>query len=320
MKKLIYICLLLPFAFCGFSCSKSEKSDFVFEPEVPLGDPFILLYEGTYYAYGTNADNGIEVYTSDDLLYWSKSNKLALISEDSWGGRWFWAPEVYYMQEKKKFYMYYSANEHICVATSDSPLGPFVQDPKVPMLESESAIDNSLFIDDDGKAYLYFVRFNSVSGSGVWSAQLGNDLKTMDQGTLKQHISVSQEWERVWGLVNEGPFVIKHNNLYYMTYSANSYESQRYGIGLATASSPEGPWTKYTGNPILQLPADLVGVGHNALFHDKDGKLKIVFHAHHSKDSIHPRAMYIADVTWTTDALPVMKISSDIIRPKIKRK
>lgn len=318
MKKLIYICLLLLFSLYSFSCSKSEKSDFIFEPAVPLGDPFILLYEGTYYAYGTNAENGIEVYTSDDLRYWSKSNALALKGEDSWGGRWFWAPEIYYIKDKKKFYMYYSANEHICVATSDSPLGPFVQEPKTPMLANEKAIDNSLFIDNDGTAYLYFVRFNN--GSAVWSAKLAADLKTIDGNTLKQHISVSQEWEKVWGLVNEGPFVIKHNNLYYMTYSANSYESQRYGIGLAIASSPTGPWTKYAGNPILQLPVDLVGVGHNALFWDKDGKLKIVFHAHHSKDSIHPRAMYIADVTWTTDAVPLMKISPEIIRPKIKRK
>jgi len=186
------------------------------------------------------------------------------------------------------------------------------------MLASEKAIDNSLFIDNDGTAYLYFVRFNN--GSAVWSAQLDADLKTINSSSLKQHLVVSQEWEKVWGLVNEGPFVIKHNNLYYMTYSANSYESQRYGIGLATASSPTGPWTKYAGNPILQLPADLVGVGHNALFLDKNGKLKIVFHAHHSKDSIHPRAMYIADVSWTIDAVPLMKISTEIIRPKIKRK
>ena len=63
------------------------------------------------------------------------------------------APEVYYVNNK--FYMYYSAEEHICVAVSDSPLGPFRQAVQKPMLEDEKAIDNSLFLDDDGKAYLF---------------------------------------------------------------------------------------------------------------------------------------------------------------------
>jgi hypothetical protein len=62
-----------------------------------------------------------------------------------------------------------------------------------------------------------------------------------------------------------------------------------------------------------------VGVGHSAMFTDKAGKLKIVFHAHHNKDSIHPRAMYISDVSFTNDAVPIMKISEDILRPKLAR-
>ncbi len=70
------------------------------EKLVPLGDPFIMLYQGTYYAYGTNAANGIQVYTSNDLKEWSQESNLALKSEDSWGGKWFWAPEVYYIKEK----------------------------------------------------------------------------------------------------------------------------------------------------------------------------------------------------------------------------
>lgn len=314
MKKLSYFLFLMLLSFIG--CAKTEKSDFEFKNPVPLGDPFIMLHEGKYYAYGTKAENGIEVYTSDDLKEWTKESSLALKSEDSWGGRWFWAPEVYYIKEKNKFFMYYSANEHICVATSDSPLGPFVQEKKEPMLPDEKAIDNSLFIDSDGKPYLYFDRFND--GLNIWVAGLQDDLQTIDLASMKPCIHVSQDWETVWPRVNEGAFVVKHKDLYYLTYSGNSYESQSYGVGFATSKSVNGPWTKYDKNPILQMPEDLVGVGHSAMFKDKDGKLRIVFHAHHSKDSIHPRAMYIAEVTFTNDAMPVMKITGDIIRPKLK--
>ena len=315
MKQLSFICLFALLALSG--CVKSEKNEFEFANPVPLGDPFILLHEETYYAYGTNADDGIQVYTSADLEEWELAEGLALQSKDSWGDRWFWAPEVYYIAEKNTFFMYYSADEHICVATSDSPLGPFVQEEKRPMLEGEKAIDNSLFIDEDGTPYLYLDRFND--GLNIWVGKLEDDLITLDTTEWVPSIHVSQEWETVWPRVNEGPYVLKHQDTYYMTYSANSYESPHYGIGFATASSPLGPWTKYEQNPILQMPGDLVGVGHSAMFEDKDGNLKIVFHAHHNKDSIHPRAMHIADVSFSDSNPAVMQIAEEVFTPTLKR-
>ncbi|MDR3059755.1 MAG: glycoside hydrolase family 43 protein [Prevotella sp.] len=314
MKKLHYLVLLFISVFV-LSCSSSEKSDFEYSTSVPLADPFIMLHDDVYYAYGTNSDNGIEVYTSDDLKVWKKEPQLALNKKDSWADRWFWAPEVYYIKEKNKFFMYYSADEHICVATGDSPLGPFVQSVQKPMLEDEKCIDNTLFIDDDGKPYMYFDRFND--GLNIWVAELESDLETIKKETLTKCINVSQPWEEIWPRVNEGAFITKHKGLYYLTYSANSYESPFYGIGYATSSSPLGPWTKYDKNPILQKPDSLVGVGHSAMFTDKAGQLKIVFHAHRSPESIHPRDMYISDVTFTNDEVPVMKISGAILKPKL---
>ena len=95
MKKLQAIVFLL-LSFVCLSCGSSEKTDFEYKNPVPLGDPFIMLYDNVYYAYGTNAENGIEVYTSDDLLTWKKEPVLALDKKDSWADRWFWAPEEYY--------------------------------------------------------------------------------------------------------------------------------------------------------------------------------------------------------------------------------
>lgn len=297
---------------------QSTQADVPIEPKVtlvPLGDPFILLHNGTYYAYGTNAEDGIEVYTSDDLNKWKKETKLALHKNDTWANRWFWAPEVYYVNGK--FYMYFSADEHIAVAVSDSPLGPFKQENKKPMLLGEKAIDNSLFIDDDGKAYLFFDRFND--GLNIWVAELTDDLLSIKEETMHPCIHVSQSWEEVWPRVNEGPFVIKRNGLYYMTYSANSYESPFYGIGCATTDNIMGEWTKYEENPLLQKPGDLVGVGHSATFTDKEGNLRIVFHAHRDKNNIHPRAMYISDVYFQHEnGVDKMKVNPEYSIPTLK--
>lgn len=319
MKQLVFCCFLMvgTLSSCQ-SCSSEYKNPeeiVVEEAETPLffGDPFILLYEDTYYAYGTNAEDGIEVYTSDDLQTW-KYRGMALDKKDVWADRWFWAPEVY--EVDGTFYMYYSADEHICVATATSPVGPFTQSRKEPMIAGEKCIDNSLFIDDDGTPYLFFDRFND--GLNIWVAELEKDLITIKTETLHPCIHVSQAWEEVWPRVNEGPFVIKHNGLYYMTYSANSYESPFYGIGCATATEVMGTWTKYEENPLLQKPGELVGVGHSATFRDKAGKLRIVFHAHKDKNNIHPRAMYISDVSFEkVNGVDRMRISDKYMMPKV---
>lgn len=316
MRMLQYIALII-FSLAFGSCEKTKTSEFSYNMPVLLGDPNILLHDNVYYAYGTNSSEGIEVYTSDDLKTWKKSPNLALHKSATWATRWFWAPEVYYIAEQKKFFMYFSADERIGVATSDSPLGPFVQDKKEPMWPNEKAIDNSLYIDEDGTPYLYFVRF--TDGSVVWSVELEKDLKTVKPSTLTRCLTVSQSWENIQGRINEGPFVIKHNNKYYMTYSANHFESAYYGVGYAVADSPKGPWTKYSANPILQKPQNYLGVGHHSLFKDKANQWKIVYHAHYSSGSVLPRRMLISDLTFSNDAVPVMQVGQDIIAPVVAR-
>lgn len=312
----LYLILSLSILSCNDKDTKKQKDEANSHSKQPvaLADPFILLYEDIYYAYGTNDKDGILVYTSDDLINWKKQDTLALHKDDSWGDSRFWAPEVYYIPQYKKFYMYYSVDEHISVAIADSPTGPFRQDIQRPIIEDEKCIDNSLFIDDDGKAYLSFVRF--TDGNAIWIAEMEPDLKTIKKETIKPCIHVSQDWETDLGRVTEGSFIVKHQGIYYMIYSGNDFNSQSYGVGYATASTPMDTWTKYDKNPVFQKPDDLVGVGHSALFKDKEGKLRMVFHAHYDKENVHPRLMYITDVSFSEDEKPILKIGGNIISPQ----
>ncbi|MDD4719692.1 MAG: glycoside hydrolase family 43 protein [Bacteroides sp.] len=280
---------------------------------LPFADPFILCYNNVYYAYGTSSDDGFEVYYSEDLEWWTKYSEMLLKKEDSYGDKWFWAPEVYYNDKTKLFYLYYSANEHICVATSTSPLGPFKQEVKQPMRE-EKSIDSSLFVDDDGTPYLYFVRF--TDGNVIWMAELEDDWSTIKEETLRKCIDVTQDWETKMAKVIEGPSLLKHNDLYYLIYSANHYQSPDYGVGVAISNSPRGPWEKYENNPVLHKPKDsLIGVGHGAYFTDEKRDYKYVFHAHHSTEKIHPRVMYVVDMKFKGSDLLMDK--SSIIKAKV---
>lgn len=321
LRRLFYLllfCSCVPFVCYGTNNDGAplmDESCDKISSNLPIADPYILNYDGTYYAYGTRG-NGFEVYISDDLKHWKRGEKLALSPKDSWGTKWYWAPEVYYVKSKNKFYMFYSVDEHICVATSDSPEGPFVQDKKEPIWD-EKSIDTSLFIDDDGTPYLYFVRF--TSGNVIWVAEMKSDLKSIKKKTLKQCISAEDGWETVRDRVAEGPSILKRNGMYYLIYSANHYQSQDYAVGYATATSPLGPWKKYTGNPILRrdqkVASGLFGTGHGAPFVCNDGSYKYIFHAHWSESKVAPRTSFIADFTFADDGS--ISIGGELIRPEV---
>lgn len=320
-KKCLLLLLFLPFWSCT-GCSGEESGDkgqgggkeeslTVVSKTVPLADPYILVHDGMYYIYGTNAGNGFDVYYSKDLEFWERNSALALSHTNSYGQNKFWAPEVYYVEKENKFYMFYSAEEHICVATSDSPLGPFKQEEQKPIRE-EKSIDTSVFFDEDGKAYLYFVRFND--GNVIWCAELKDNLKEIKEETLTQCVKAEEPWELVLPKVAEGPSVFKQDGVYYLVYSANGYTSQDYAVGFATSDSPFGPWKKYTGNPVLHRYEGLVGVGHGAPFFDKDGKMRYVFHAHKSDTEIHPRDSYVVDMSVKDG---VISMGGNLVRPMV---
>lgn len=289
-----------------------------------IADPFVLSHEGMYYLYGTNTTaggmrDGFKVYTSEDLVHWSEHDQLALSNEDSWGSTNFWAPEV--IERESKFYMYYVVEEHLAVATSDSPLGPFVQDVQEPM-HATKEIDAHIYTDEDGKTYIYFVRFNN--NNEIWVAELNDDMKTMKDETLQKVFSPTQEWELSQkppvAQINEGPFVIKHNGTYYMTYSGNHFQSPDYGVGYATAPTPTGPWTKYEYNPIMKSNVIVPGAGHHSLVYSPDGtELFMVYHTHYNVDQTEPRKLAIDRVQFvkTADGLDVMEVWGPTITPQL---
>ena len=309
MKRILVPLLLLLLAGVhSASLAQTETS------QIPLADPYILLEDGTYYAYGTNDADGIRCYSSTDLKYW-RYRGLALNKANTTETRWFWAPEVYHVGNR--YIMYYSANEHLYAATSLKPTGPFRQYGSYQMdalLGDEKCIDSHVFFDDDGTAYLFFVRF--TDGNCIWQVQLADDYITPVEGTPKKCLSATESWELKRGKVTEGPNVYKNASRYFLTYSANDYQSQDYAVGYALSTNiAQARWTKMSSySPFLHRWNGLYGTGHHSLFTDKEGKLRIVFHAHKSESEIHPRAMYIATVKCSSNIMR-MDYSDETIVP-----
>lgn len=74
--------------------------------------------------------------------------------------------------------------------------------------------------------------------------------------------------------ITEGPWMLKHNNYYYVFYSGNGYANPQYSIGVARSQSIYGEYEKYVKNPVLHVDYNrffkgqnctFVGPGHNSI-------------------------------------------------------
>jgi beta-xylosidase len=324
MKHIVVLTFLLS-VFIQFTKGQEQIEKYYTNPVsniTGIGDPFVLKHDGTYYMYCTSESSlkeGFFVWTSKDLVNWDKKG-LALSNKTPGilGINRFWAPEV--IEYKGKFYMTYSAGDtdnvlKLCLAVSDSPEGPF-QNYKSPWyLNKLSHIDASIFIDGD-KVYTYFVRdcstnfINGRSTSQIFVARLSDDLKAFVTEP-KLVLTPDQLWEDINGtrLWNEGPIVLKHEGIYYMTFSANGFNTKEYCVAYATADNPLGPWTKADENPILKanMAIGVSGPGHNSFAWSPNGKeLFMIYHVHTFPDKPGgDRAVYIDRVNFVDGKMVV---------------
>ncbi len=264
------------------------------QPAIFLADPTIFADNGKFYLYGTGSNQGFLFYESADLQTWSQpedsSRRLALKRGDAFGNSGFWAPQV--LKHKDNYYMAYTANEQIAIASAPNPAGPFRQHAPLPLSGSGKQIDPFLFFDENGKIYLYHVKLQN--GNRIFVSEVKPDLTDVVPGTEKECIASTGGWENTAGAtwpVAEGPTVLKHKNVYYLVYSANDFRNKDYAVGYATSLSPTGPWKKYAGNPVISRhTVGQNGSGHGDVFFDKDGEMYYVLHTHRSDDRVSPRA------------------------------
>jgi xylan 1,4-beta-xylosidase len=283
-KHIKRITLVLVISVMWMFANAQTKSD-----TIQMADPTIFYEKGTYYLYGTGSPRGFLVYTSTDMKNWSgpagKREGHALLKGDTYGNGGFWAPQIF--KQNGKYYMAYTADEHIAIAESDSPLGPFTQKVHKAISGPGRQIDPFIFKDKSGKYYMYHVRLQN--GNRIFVAELKSDLSDIIESTAVECIAATEPWENTANVpwpVAEGPTVVKQGNLYYLIYCANDFRNIDYAVGYATSSSPLGPWKKYAGNPVISRKnTGFNGTGHGDLFTAKDGKLYYVLHTHKSNTS-----------------------------------
>ena len=229
-----------------------------------IGDPAVLFHEGSYYLYPTGDNHGYDVYVSTDLVNWRKGPRVFYAEEPGT-----WAPDVFYDDRDGKFYLYYTVNGRIGVAVADRPdavfrdLGPLIK----------HAIDAHMFVDDDGRYYLYYVQY---PGFIIHVQPMTSPVAK--KGEAVRLLQPTELWERQQARITEAPWMLKHKGVYYLLYSAGGADSADYAIGYATAETPIGPFSKNPANPLIGKGGNIFGPGHCSVTKDREGRLWMVYH------------------------------------------
>ena len=93
----------------------------------------------------------------------------------------------------------------------------------------------------------------------------------------EEHVVLSNDldWE---GHLIEGPFVTRQRGRYWMFYAGNDFSTPAYGIGVAVADHPFGPYEK-RAEPLLKSNREWWAPGHASVAPGRDGKPLLFFHA-----------------------------------------
>jgi hypothetical protein len=191
---------------------------------------------------------------STDMVTWTKTAVMSL-STFKWANANAWAGQMIHALNGK-FYWYVPVAQSsdgtmaIGVAVADKPEGPWTDALGKALIndafemsnmgyatagDTSYTIDPTVFIDDDGQAYLQY--------GGFWrltTAKLGSDMISISGKMVE---STPQGYF-------ESPYLIKRNGKYYEIYAAGSNPAT---IDWASSGSPLGPWT-YGGRVLDAFP------------------------------------------------------------------
>lgn len=234
-------------------------------------DPAALIHNNTFYIYaGEDAcptphhryemHNWV-VLSSTDLETWTE-HPIPLKAKDfSWAKGDAWAAQV--IERNGKFYWYVTVDhatihgKSIGVAVADSPVGPFKDARGSAIITNDMTteytkiswedIDPTVFIDDDGQAYMFW------GNTQCYYIKLKENMIEQD-GPI-----VAVELPRF----TEAPWIHKNGDWYYLSYASEFPEK----IVYAMSKSITGPW-EYKG--ILNEVAGNSNTNHQSIVEYKD--------------------------------------------------
>jgi hypothetical protein len=246
-----------------------------------FADPSIVRDGGRWYVFAT-----IDPWGGDRLGLWTSENgrdwrfstpdwptKQAATSPTS-GDAKVWAPSVV-KAPNGRWFMYVSVGSEIWVGTAPSPAGPW-RDAHggKPLIARDFApayhmIDAEAFVDDDGRAYLYWGSGLNWTNGHCFVVRLKPDMVSFDGAP--RDVTPRGYFE--------APFMLKASGRYLLTYSDGNTTKDTYKVRYAVGATPFGPFEEAATSPILEThrDRDVISPGHHAVFRS-GGQSYILYH------------------------------------------
>lgn len=216
-------------------------------------DPAPMVYGDRLYIYTGHDEDGATYYTMNDwrlfsttdMVNWTDHGSPMDWSVYNWCKGAAWAAQA--IERNGKIY-WYTSSEHktlghhvVGVAVGDTPEGPFTEGRSTSLTSQWGDIDPTVFIDNDGQAYLYYG--NNCLRYGL----LNDDMVSLKDGVHEVTLNAEgfggvKKDGKVVGAdcFEEGPWFYRRGDIYYMVYAAGGVPEH---ISYSTAASPTGPWT-----------------------------------------------------------------------------
>ena len=223
-------------------------------------DPAPMVHDGTLYLYTGHDEDKADffwmqewrVYSTTDMVNWTDHGSPLALEDFAWADDRAWAAQC--IERNGKFYWYICAHSKLTnamaigVAVGDSPTGPFRDAIGKPLADGNwDYIDPTVFIDDDGQAWLYW------GNPRIYYAKLNDDMISLkgEVGLLDQTVEgfgapdpkERKKEVKYKDCYTEGPWVSKRGGKYYLLYAAGGVPEH---IAYSMSDTPTGPW-KYMG-------------------------------------------------------------------------
>ncbi|WP_373055869.1 family 43 glycosylhydrolase [Zunongwangia sp. H14] len=229
-------------------------------------DPAVINFKGKYYMFVTRS---FGYWVSDDMSNWK------FVTPQNWYFNGSNAPAA--AVEDNEVIVAADPSGRMAVIKTDTPeVGDWQTQFGVIPIEIQ---DPALFVDDDGRVYLYE---ESSNAHPLYGVELDPDNYYMPIGEEQPLVSLHPEehgWERFgenhssdMAPYLEGPWMTRHNGTYYLQYAAPGTEFNVYADGVYTSDNPLGPFEYAPYNPVSYKPGGfLTGAGHGSTVQDNNG-------------------------------------------------
>ena len=258
------------------------------------------------------------LWSTTDMVNWTEHGAVASLKEFSWRSRENGAWAIQTVERNGKYYLYAPLHGHgIGVLVADSPYGPFkdpLGEPLVWQKEHWDDIDPSVFIDDDGQAYMYwgnphvyYVKLNedmiSTSGDICVLNQQDGVMRPVKEEGAKINLRVPWSQKANWAIQHyqEGPWLYKRGGAYYLAFASTCCPE---ALGYAMSNSPTGPWVEkgYIMRPTERDRGNHPGIcdfkGHSYVFGQNYDLMHLETFQHHERRSVSAQ-----EITYKADGI-----------------